>query len=103
MEEAYKAYDGADIVLVPTRYSEGTSLSCIEAQALGIPVIATNIGGLPNIVIDHFNGLLISPTAESLEIAVRELLDNPKMCDEMRKHSIEVAKSSFEKTMWDKR
>lgn len=103
MEEAYKAYDGADIVLVPTRYSEGTSLSCIEAQALGIPVIATNIGGLPNIIIDHFNGLLISPTADSLEVAVRELLSNPKMREDMSRRSAEIARSSFEKTMWDKR
>ena len=57
MEEAYRAYDGADVILVPTRYSEGTSLSCIEGQAAGLPVIATNIGGLPNLILDHFNGL----------------------------------------------
>ena len=103
MEEAYRAYDGADVILVPTRYSEGTSLSCIEGQAAGLPVIATNIGGLPNLILDHFNGLLIAPTAKALERAVLELVENPKLRKEMGRHSLEVAKSSFEKHLWDKR
>lgn len=103
MEDAHKAYDGADVILVPTRYSEGTSLSCIEGQASGLPVIATNVGGLPNIILDHYNGLLISPNARSLERAVIELIENPSLRKELAKHSIDVAQSAFEKHLWDQR
>lgn len=45
-EEMPEVYRRADIVLVPTCYSEGTSLSCLEAMASGCAVIATNVGGL---------------------------------------------------------
>lgn len=103
MEDAYKAYEDADVVLVPTRYSEGTSLSCIEGQASGLPVIATNIGGLPNLILDHYNGLLISPSARALEQAALELIENPKLRQEMARHSLDVAKSAFEKRLWDQR
>lgn len=103
MDEAYKAYDGADVVLVPTKYSEGTSLSCIEAQAMGIPVIATDIGGLPDLIIDHFNGILISPSARSLENAVRELLQSPELIDTLGKNAYNVARSSFTKERWNSR
>lgn len=103
MEDAYKAYEDADVVLVPTRYSEGTSLSCIEGQASGLPVIATNIGGLPNLILDHYNGLLISPNAKALEQAALELIENPKLRQEMAKHSLDVARSAFEKHLWDRR
>lgn len=103
MEDAYKAYEGADVILVPTRYSEGTSLSCIEGQASGLPVIATNIGGLPNLILDHYNGLLISPNAKALEKAALELIENPKLRKKMAEHSLEVAQSAFEKHLWDQR
>jgi len=103
MEDAYKAYEGADVILVPTRYSEGTSLSCIEGQASGLPVIATNIGGLPNLILDHYNGLLISPNAKALEKAALELIENPNLRKMMAKHSLEVAQSAFEKHLWDQR
>lgn len=103
MEDAHKAYHDADIILVPTRYSEGTSLSCIEGQASGLPVIATDIGGLPNLILDHFNGLLISPKAKSLEKAALEMINNPSLRKEMAKHSLEVAQSAFEKHLWDQR
>lgn len=103
MEDAYLVYKNADVVLVPTRHSEGTSLSCIEAQALGIPVISTNVGGLPNIIIDHYNGLLISPTSDAIHDAVLELANNKKLRDKMSEHALEIASSSFRKANWDKK
>ena len=103
MKDMYKAYEPADIVLVPTRYSEGTSLSCIEGMVSGSAVIATNIGGLPNLIIDHYNGLLISPTAADLEKAVSELVDKPALRAELSKNGRAIAKAAFEKQLWEKR
>lgn len=41
-DEMIRFYQKADISLIPTEYSEGTSLSCLEAQVCGNTVIATN-------------------------------------------------------------
>lgn len=74
-----EVYRRADIVLVPTCYSEGTSLSCLEAMASGCAVIATNVGGLPELIINRFNGLLIAPEAEALAEALTQLIEQPEL------------------------
>ncbi len=103
IEDAYKAYEDVDVVLVPTRFSEGTSLSCIEAQASGLPVITTTIGGLPNLVIDRYNGRLIAPKAEELKKVALELIEQPEERKRLGKNAREVAKNSFTKTLWEER
>ncbi len=71
MSNVYKNYD---ISLIPTLYSEGTSLSCLEAQASGNVVIATNIGGLPNLIINNYNGILINPDKNELFKAIKRVV-----------------------------
>lgn len=103
MEESYKAYRDADVMLAPTVYMEGTSLSCIEAMASGIPVIATTVGGLPNLIIDHYNGFLIPTTAEDLAKAMTELIEDGELRKDMSRRALDVATSSFTKELWKKR
>lgn len=55
-----------DIAVVPTIFSEGTSLSLIEAMSAGCFPIATHVGGMTNIVLDGYNGILCSPDEDSL-------------------------------------
>lgn len=103
MSEMSKAYEDADVVLVPTRYCEGTSLSCIEGMASGAAVITTTVGGLPNLVIDGYNGRLIAPTAEDLEKAVVEMITNSDLRNTLAENGKKVAASSFKKDIWDKK
>lgn len=95
-------YAAADIAIIPTLYSEGTSLSCIEAMACGKAVITTNVGGLTNLVIDHYNGLLINPDERELAFALEKLIDDPALRKELGKNAQEVAKV-FSKERWDER
>lgn len=99
MQAIQKAYQQADITLIPTLYSEGTSLSCLEAMAAGNAVIATNIGGLPDLVINEYNGLLIEPNATSLRDALSLLCDNQQLRDRLSKRAREVA-SAFTINAW---
>lgn len=100
--EMYKVYQNADISLIPTLYSEGTSLSCIEAMACGNVVISTNIGGLPNLILDSYNGLLINPAETELLNALDKVLGNDAFRNDLRMHAVEVARV-FSKAMWESR
>jgi len=60
--------------------SEGIPTTVEEAMALGIPVVATNVGGVQEIVRDHETGLLVPPhDPEALVVASEPLLDNPEL------------------------
>ena len=76
IHEMHRAYESSHIVLVPTNYSEGTSLSCIEAMATRNGIVATTVGGLPNLILDGFNGLLIKPGAHDLAPAIERLVED---------------------------
>ncbi len=101
-QEMVKVYQQADISLVPTLYSEGTSLSCLEAMACGNVVIATNIGGLPQLVIDGYNGLLINPDAQELQDALDEVLSDANLRKTLATNAVKVARV-FDKSIWDQR
>jgi glycosyltransferase involved in cell wall biosynthesis len=51
-----------DMVVVPSRY-DGRPLVVIEALASGVPVIASNVGGISDLIEDGVNGFLVAPTA----------------------------------------
>lgn len=99
MAEMHKAYEKSHIVLVPTMYAEGTSLSCIEAMATNNGIIATTIGGLPNLINHRYNGLLIKPSADEIIKSVEFLINNRDILKTFAKNAIESS-SSLNKRYW---
>jgi polysaccharide pyruvyl transferase CsaB len=75
-------YREADICVIPSIGSEGTSLACLEALASGCAVVATNIGGLSALVQPGVNGLLVDPDPEQIAAAINHLIEYP---DERRR------------------
>jgi glycosyltransferase involved in cell wall biosynthesis len=64
-------------VLVYITYSEGLGSGALLAMSAGVPVVASNVGGLPEIIRHGENGLLVDNAPESIAAALRQLLDNP--------------------------
>ena len=65
-----------DLVVHPA-LMEGLGVSLIQAAAAGVPVVATKVGGIPEIVRDGFNGLLVEPgSTEAIASSVIELLND---------------------------
>ncbi len=99
LDEMAEAYRNADISLIPSVHSEGTSLSCLEAMACGNAVIATRVGGLSDLIISGYNGLLIDPRPEELKKAIKDLLENRDRLNLFKQRSPEVAQS-FSHDLW---
>jgi glycogen(starch) synthase len=74
---------GADVVVMPSRYEElGTAL--VEAMAAGRPVVASRVGGIPELVRDGVDGLLVQPDdPAALAKAITRVLANPVLAAEL--------------------
>ena len=64
-------------VMVYITHSEGLGSGALLAMSAGVPVVASNVGGLPEIIRHGANGLLVDNAPESIAAALRQLLDNP--------------------------
>jgi glycosyltransferase involved in cell wall biosynthesis len=89
-------YVASDIVVVPS-LQEAWGLVATEAMASGKPVIATNVGGLPDQVIDDFNGYLVPPRdPKAIADKVLYLLENPSEIKKMGYNARRLAEEKFD-------
>ena len=83
-------------VLVVSSDNEGTPVSAIEAMAAGCPVVATRVGGLPDLIEDQKTGCLVPPRdAEALASAVLDLLQSPHTARELGRNAQESVRQRF--------
>jgi glycosyltransferase involved in cell wall biosynthesis len=93
-------YAAADIVLIPSRCSEGESLACLEAQAMCKPVVATDSGGLTDIAIHEYNGIVVKPNVASLTKGIMRLIDDTKLRGEITRNGLELIRSRHTYEKW---
>jgi len=79
-ENVARLLAGMDILLAPSR-REALSISIIEALSMGLPVIATRTGGIPEVIHHGENGLLVEmENREELLKAISFLITHPEVC-----------------------
>jgi glycosyltransferase involved in cell wall biosynthesis len=72
-----------DILAMPS-IREGFGVAAVEAQAMEIPVVATRVGGVPEVVLDGETGILVEPgNSEQLAQAILTLIENPALRRQM--------------------
>ena len=83
-------------VLVCSSHVEPFGRSIIEAMAAGVPVVATRVGGIPEIIEDRDSGLLVPPRdPAALASAVTRLLDDPELRRRLTASARRRVESSF--------
>ena len=87
-----KIYRSSDIFVLPT-LSEGIPKVLAEAMSQGLPIIASNVGGIPVVVNNRKNGLLVPPgDSEAIYKAIAGLVENKKLLKEISQNNIQDAK-----------
>lgn len=82
-DDAARAPTGFDISVMPSR-QEALPLACLEAMAAGCPVVASDVGGLPEAVGDGETGYVVpSENVDRLTEAIQTLLDDPELAQSM--------------------
>lgn len=86
-----------DIFAMPSVFrSETFGVSAIEAQAMGIPVVASRVGGVPEAVIDGITGLLVKPgDPMALAEALERLILDPELRKKMGIKGREFVESKY--------
>jgi glycosyltransferase involved in cell wall biosynthesis len=84
-----------DVAVLPS-YREAQGLSILEAMALSRPVVATHVGGIPEVIEDGVSGLLVPPhDAEALASAISRLLVDHPYADMIARCGHDVVRSRF--------
>jgi glycogen(starch) synthase len=89
-EHVLRYLSGADAAVLSSSW-ENLPHSAVEALSVGTPVVSTAVGGVPEVVHDRENGLLVPPDdPQALAAALREVLDD----DELRRRLAAAAQTS---------
>lgn len=85
-----------DLFVLPSSY-EGLGISVLEALALGRPVVATRVGGIPEVVRDGIDGLLVqSRNPARLAEAILKVLDDPELQERFAGSAKDGLRDQFE-------
>jgi spore coat protein SA len=96
-----RAYLLGDVFVGPSQIEEGLGLVFLEAAAAGLPIIATARGGIPEVVQDGVNGLLLRRKDDDTELAKKiiELLGNAPLRQRLGQQGREMVQANF---TWEK-
>ena len=93
-----EVFSAGDVSVLPS-LMEATSIAGLEAMACEIPLIGTNVGGIPVIIEDYQSGILVEPKSpEELSNAMIKLCDDRALAKEMGAYSLDKVKKEFS---WD--
>jgi glycosyltransferase involved in cell wall biosynthesis len=88
-----------DVAVLPS-YREAQGLSILEALALSRPVVASNVGGIPEMITDGVNGLLVPPhDPDALATAIVRLLQDHPLADTLGRAGHDMVHDRFDITV----
>ncbi len=95
-KDVERMYAAMDIFVLPSTCDEAFGMVLIEAMAMSRPVIGTDVGGIPAIVRNGVNGLLVHPGDDrALATAIARYLDDPVFSAEMAAEGLKTVEKEY--------
>ena len=89
-----------DIFVLPS-LTEGTPMALLEAMSFGIPVVATRVGGVPKVIENGINGILVnSSDSKALAENLKILFHNPSLRKRIAKEAVDVVEKKHNINDW---
>jgi glycosyltransferase involved in cell wall biosynthesis len=97
-------YRNLDVLVVPSLWLENSPLVIHEALMAGLAVVGSNIGGIPGLIRDNVNGLLVQPgSVEALAAALRTLAADRGLLDRLRRAPHRIKRIEDDAAEWEQR
>ncbi|MEC7769027.1 MAG: glycosyltransferase family 4 protein [Acidobacteriota bacterium] len=93
-EELPRLLNGSEVFILPSHY-EGNPKALIEAMACGLPVIATRVPGIQQVLVHEETGFLCGTSAADLRAALRAVLERPELRERMASRGLAYARERF--------
>ena len=88
---------GATICVMPSLWQDALPLAVMQPMSLGLPVIASRVGGIPEMIVDGTTGILVPPGDEAaLAAAIGTLLDDPARAAAFGERARERVRDTFD-------
>jgi glycosyltransferase involved in cell wall biosynthesis len=97
-------FERIDITVLPSLYKEGLPNVLLESMSMGVPVVSSNLGGVPEIVIDGSTGYMVEPgNKKALSDAIEKLWKNQENYQQMKTNARKLMVDQFDKiTQFDR-
>ena len=93
--DAYQYLKAFDLFVLPS-IKEGQPWVILEAMAADVPIVATNIAGIPEMIENEKSGLLVEPAdPDALAVAIEKILTHPSLAHECAEKALAVVKEKF--------
>ena len=93
--DAYKYLKAFDLFVLSS-VKEGQPWVILEAMVAPLPIVATNIAGIPEMIENEKSGLLVEPAdSDALAAAIEKILTHPSLAHEMAQNAFAALKEKF--------
>jgi glycosyltransferase involved in cell wall biosynthesis len=100
--DLFRLYREADLFILPSKGGEGVPLAMLEAMASSLPVVASSVGGIPGMIADGVDGILVRPeNPKEIADAVNRLVDDPMLSNRMSRAAFEKAGRYSAACVWE--
>ncbi len=98
-EDPNYVFERIDMTVLPSLYKEGLPNVLLESMSMGVPVVSSNIGGVPEIVLDGETGYMVKPGDKTvLAEAISKIWVDQNKYQEMKTKARKLILSQFDKT-----